>query len=217
MPNKGDICVRTKDNSIIEDSSEFQFKKGFIFECVASRDCLAMYDTKGIYKHYRMATDTEIQRFKNGLYGEKSNINNFLGVKNDTMEVLLDYFYIKKDESNPLWKKYLNWLNPNYFGNNNYYGKKLNVSCSSFSESYFLEEHIKKITLEQWDLIINKNKTNVKNNSSTNESFSINGSNSRRIEASRTRQELRGFKSSFNKSYRRQRIGIEKTSGRRRF
>jgi hypothetical protein len=78
---------------------------------------------------------------------------------------LPEYFAIKRDSDNPLWKKYINWLNKTYNlslqGTNNifpYYGwggdyemaKCFHCSISNFKNP------VTELTLEQWDNIVNK-------------------------------------------------------------
>ena len=74
------------------------------------------------------------------------------------------YFAIKRDANNPLWNKYIKWLNKKYNRNLSgdaqvYYGfggeNKYDSNFYSSSFSYF-PNPVTEITLEQWDNIVNK-------------------------------------------------------------
>jgi hypothetical protein len=69
------------------------------------------------------------------------------------------YFAIKKVEDNPFWEKYIDWLNNTYFHNlmgciHEYYGFDDIVSIHP-KLKYFKNNPVK-LTLEQWDKIVNK-------------------------------------------------------------
>lgn len=74
-----------------------------------------------------------------------------------------EYFAIKRVEDNPLWEKYICWLNKKYLTNwsgnidHCFYGfgkdKTTHGACASMKN--FGEDSVK-LTLEQWDKIINK-------------------------------------------------------------
>lgn len=77
------------------------------------------------------------------------------------MKTLPKYFAIKRDATNPLWKKYIDWLNENYESNwsgneNAYYGNiylngkgNWQYDVSSLSANPII------LTLKEWDEIIN--------------------------------------------------------------
>jgi len=79
------------------------------------------------------------------------------------MNKLPEYFVIKKDESNPLWRKYLDWLNKKYKiscdGFYDYYGYCININKTSIFLSDFRvrfdENGAKLITLEEWNEAVN--------------------------------------------------------------
>lgn len=76
-------------------------------------------------------------------------------IKTNNMKKLPEYFCIKRDEYNPLWQKYIDWLNEKYNSHfigqsNNYYGYNGHVvlCANDFSGNI--------ITLEQWDECVNR-------------------------------------------------------------
>lgn len=87
--------------------------------------------------------------------------------KENTLKELPKYFVIKKDESNPLWQKYINWINSKIQPYNcrgimyTYYGVEGEESISSvkgFNCSDSINDFQNNptlITLEQWDSIVN--------------------------------------------------------------
>lgn len=83
------------------------------------------------------------------------------------MKTLPKFYVIKRDKNNPLWKKYIDWLNGtykaswcgelyNYYGYNN--GYHLTGTAGYYDINYF-ENNPKLITLEQWDEAVNKTET----------------------------------------------------------
>jgi hypothetical protein len=70
------------------------------------------------------------------------------------------YFAIKRDANNPLWNKYITWLNETYENNLSgdafsYYG------YDGFSANWFyninnFKNPVTELTLEQWDSVVNK-------------------------------------------------------------
>lgn len=85
-------------------------------------------------------------------------------VLNQEMKELPKYFVIKSDLNNPLWSKYIEWLNNTYnnawFGETfEYYGCDGNIKyngVNGFDKLAYFENNPTLITLEQWDSIINK-------------------------------------------------------------
>jgi len=85
------------------------------------------------------------------------------------MKQLPKHFAIKKDADNPLWDKYISWLNDyarknGYFGPswnggiNAYYGVTDNYDCGNTRWHYQLKtfpEGTVELTLEEWDEIVN--------------------------------------------------------------
>lgn len=74
------------------------------------------------------------------------------------MKQLPQYFVIKRDASNPLWQKYIDWLNETYghilIGDaNGYYGYGEVQYYSARLENFSNRPTL--ITLDQWDAIIN--------------------------------------------------------------
>jgi hypothetical protein len=73
---------------------------------------------------------------------------------------LPEYFAIKRDANNPLWKKYINWLNEKYNralngdAQNEYYGYDGYVNYYAALKSF--KNPVTELTLEQWDNIVNK-------------------------------------------------------------
>jgi len=79
------------------------------------------------------------------------------------MKNIVEYFVIKKDESNSLWQKYIKWLNKTYKStlNNNflYYGhNKIGNSdvCIMTNDLNVLPNNPTLMTLEFWNKIINQ-------------------------------------------------------------
>ena len=99
----------------------------------------------------------------------RSNLNNGSWIEVPAGEyfvqegVMPEYFAIKRVEDNPLWEKYICWLNKKYLtnwsGNRGYcfYGfgkdKITHGACASIKN---FGENAVKLTLEQWDKIVNK-------------------------------------------------------------
>jgi len=77
------------------------------------------------------------------------------------MNKLPEYFVIKKDESNPLWRKYLDWLRvsfsvPHLSGKSEYYGYcRIEYCHASSNLTTFTNESAKLITLEEWNEAVN--------------------------------------------------------------
>jgi len=87
------------------------------------------------------------------------------------MKNLPKYFAIKRDESNPLWRKYINWFNNKYGSNWNgdspaYYGYDNSSRYKSGTMIYDnmdeFENNPVLLTLEEWNDIVNENKETVK-------------------------------------------------------
>ena len=90
------------------------------------------------------------------------------------MEQLPKYFFIKRDARNPLWVKYISWLNDyakknGYVGDawegaaSAYYGVRLTIGPEHAGTGWrFKTKHFPKgtveLTLEQWDKIVNEKK-----------------------------------------------------------
>lgn len=83
-----------------------------------------------------------------------------------TLTELPEYFVVKQDESNPLWQKYIDWLNKTYHNDHTgckqaYYGfDGRRSSCCFFNIENF-NNNPTIITLEQWNSIVNKPKFEV--------------------------------------------------------
>lgn len=101
---------------------------------------------------------------------------NFLTFKiknkmNKEINNLPPYFVIKRDETNPLWKKYIDWLNDKYDGNlnatneNAYYGFDGDWNCE-YGIKYF-NNYPTLITLEYWNECVNGLGAKLKSNIST--------------------------------------------------
>lgn len=76
------------------------------------------------------------------------------------MKTLPQYFAISTKENNPLWQKYINWLNETYNEDWDgtsyaYYGIKEEYNETVSFCNRILPREIKIITLEQWNSIIN--------------------------------------------------------------
>lgn len=74
------------------------------------------------------------------------------------MTKLPKYFVIKRDEDDPLWQKYIDWLDDNYEANFSghlefYYGFSEKACC--YSHLSQLDYKIQIITLEEWDEAVN--------------------------------------------------------------
>lgn len=75
------------------------------------------------------------------------------------------YFVVKKDFNNPLWRKYIDWLNKTYKGKNSgigydYYGYDNDYSSSRNGVNYHnvitsFKNNPTLLTLEQWNYIVN--------------------------------------------------------------
>ena len=72
------------------------------------------------------------------------------------------YFVIKKDETNPLWKKYITWLNKTYntywgslFEYYGFDGSKCCGGTNAVDNIKYFENNPTLLTLEQWDEIVN--------------------------------------------------------------
>lgn len=78
---------------------------------------------------------------------------------------LPEVFCIKHDSSNPLWDKYINWLNEkfneNYRGHftDTYYGINNNGGHGCYHNPITFGPTCKELTLEEWDSIVNKQQT----------------------------------------------------------
>lgn len=77
-----------------------------------------------------------------------------------------EYFAIKRVEGNPLWKKYIDWLNATYGDTlyglcNTYYGyegqSEKNTGLNFHLHIRYFKNKPVELTLEQWDKIVNKN------------------------------------------------------------
>lgn len=68
------------------------------------------------------------------------------------MKTLPQYYIIKRDEANPLWKKYIDWLNDGFYNGTShlYYGFNGKYFCSDW-----FEKHVELITLEYWNECVN--------------------------------------------------------------
>jgi hypothetical protein len=103
------------------------------------------------------------------IYPAKLFIENILKLK--TMTELPEYFVIKREADNPLWDKYIQWIN-SFKGCNIDKNQSMNefISFDTYIEYWDCFnnlEHCKKtkpilITLEQWDSIVNKTQINMK-------------------------------------------------------
>jgi len=103
------------------------------------------------------------------IYPAKLFIENILKLK--TMTELPEYFVIKREADNPLWDKYIQWIN-SFKGCNIDKNKSMDefISFDTYIEDWDCFnnlEHCKKtkpilITLEQWDSIVNKTQINMK-------------------------------------------------------
>jgi hypothetical protein len=103
------------------------------------------------------------------IYPAKLFIENILKLK--TMTELPEYFVIKREADNPLWDKYVQWIN-SFKGCNIDKNQSMNefISFDTYIEYWDCFnnlEHCKKtkpilITLEQWDSIVNKTQINMK-------------------------------------------------------
>lgn len=79
------------------------------------------------------------------------------------MDKLPKYFIIKKDNSNPLWKSYINWLNETYVRSwsgkdYNYYGldgNRYHNGTNAYTNKLSFLNNPVLITLEEWDRIVN--------------------------------------------------------------
>lgn len=77
-----------------------------------------------------------------------------------------EYFAIKNAANNPLWWKYINWLNKTYYKNwtgnatayYGYVGESGYHGTGYFKTLRSLQNSIVELTLEQWNQIVNKNK-----------------------------------------------------------
>ena len=71
------------------------------------------------------------------------------------------YFIVKRDASNPLWQKYINWLNETYESNwagdtpDTYYGYDGFSGTDVWQTISKFENNPTILTLEQWDEIVN--------------------------------------------------------------
>ena len=76
------------------------------------------------------------------------------------MKKLPKYFLIKRDENNPLWAKYIDWLNSksptgSVIGDvSNYYGLDSGSTIRSLNSLIDIG-HTTLITLEEWDECVN--------------------------------------------------------------
>ena len=100
----------------------------------------------------------------------RSNLNNGSWIEVPAGEyfaqkgIMPEYFAIKRVEDNPLWQKYIDWLNTTYEkeleGCNDYYYGYDGISRSKETTCYryimLFENNPVELTLEQWDEIINK-------------------------------------------------------------
>lgn len=79
------------------------------------------------------------------------------------MEKLPKYFVIKRDGSNPLWRKYIDWINKeykqlwggiviNYYG---YDGSEYNGGTDCHNDLSSFKNNPTLITLEEWDECVN--------------------------------------------------------------
>lgn len=100
------------------------------------------------YSHYFMIPLSEIER----LAKEQNMIK-------ETVKKLPKSFAIFRDENNPLWKKYIAWLNEKYDHDLNgqlsyYYG--ITKTSSKYVNLYPNSDHFDQIiTLEEWNEIVN--------------------------------------------------------------
>jgi len=69
----------------------------------------------------------------------------------EELKQLPESFCIKRDADNPLWRKFVDSLNPSFKGNNNYYG----VRRGSKSAWTHAPADATELTLEEWDAIVN--------------------------------------------------------------
>jgi hypothetical protein len=99
------------------------------------------------------------------VYIKAEGLREFINSKQKQMETLTElpkYFVVKRDNDNPLWEKYIDWLNKSYsctltgedycYYGMNYSGTVMGVNYLGNIKSEEL------ITLEQWDSIVNKTK-----------------------------------------------------------
>jgi len=74
--------------------------------------------------------------------------------------MLPKYFIIKRDTTNPLWEKYIKWMNKKYEENFNwnsysYYWFDWEYACWDYKK--FFKNNPKLITLQEWNKAINGN------------------------------------------------------------
>lgn len=79
-----------------------------------------------------------------------------------TKPTLPQYYVIKRDTSNPLWEKYIEWINKKnkskWYGKNfDYYGFDGTWSC--WSKIKYFENNPQLITLEYWNECVNGQET----------------------------------------------------------
>jgi len=87
------------------------------------------------------------------------------------MEKLPEYFVIKRDANNPLWRKYIDWLNEQtgrrFDGTAIYYGRDGNeyykgYDCNENVECFLNSPTL--LTLDQWNAIVNPKPKSPKKN-----------------------------------------------------
>lgn len=75
------------------------------------------------------------------------------------MNKLPDYFVIRREAENPLWNKYIAWMDNtygvNWYGGAPYYYGYNGYNRVAVSASHFVSPYPTVITLEQWDEIVN--------------------------------------------------------------
>jgi len=121
------------------------------------------------------------------IFGGTSCSNNISGFKDNTVEISLEfwdkivnkeeekpltelpkYFIIERDDSNPLWQKYIKWLNKTYhanwdgnaytyYGYNDYgYGEYDESDGTICGDDLDFKNNPELITLNQWNKVVNQ-------------------------------------------------------------